>query len=261
LYRDDLYLSDAVLIPIDEFGALRRPASEIRLTGGFLSARYAGFETTPYTGIRREFVAAARLAEYPEHWGTLSHDILDLRGQLAATTPLPCWRHTLTLVAIGRAVDLGDPASFPFLRVGGLPSSVIWRHPEPESGFVDGLPNTFVFREPLPGFEDFLLATNRLAIGEAFYDLPFIIDHGWASTFGVFPSFFVRQVDLQLFGDVAFTQERFNNYDDSKARHAAQGASLSLSTVFGTTPITLGYQISRRLTDDRGVTQLVTLTD
>jgi hypothetical protein len=43
--------------------------------------------------------------------------------------------------------------------------------------------------------------------------------------------------------------------------HEAEGASLTLGTVFGPAPLTLTYQIAHRLSDDHAVTQLVLLSN
>jgi Tol biopolymer transport system component len=260
LYTTDVFFPSPMGLP-----APAQPASShIRLAGGFMSATFAGVERTAYTGTRREFFAQARLAEYPEPWGTLGHGLLDTRGELALTTPLPWdWIDTLTLVLVGRALDLGDPIeSQPFLRIGGLPASLLWRHPGPQPTLPNAeLPDTIGFREPLRGFEDLTLFSNRVAIAEGFYNYPFIIDHGWASTFGILPSFFVREVDVTLFGAAAVTQERWTFISSPDSYHEAEGAAFTLSTIFGSLPLTLTYQISHRRTDDRGVTQLLTLTD
>ncbi|HEY2730554.1 MAG TPA: hypothetical protein VGK52_11480 [Polyangia bacterium] len=84
---------------------------------------------------------------------------------------------------------------------------------------------------------------------------------GSASTFVLLPSFFVRQLDLNLFANAALGARSLGSFDTGASYHEAEGAALILSTVFGSTPLTLTYQISRRRTDDRGATQLVTLTN
>jgi hypothetical protein len=262
LVSDHLYtLSSSLPISPSPDAPLLVSSSRIRLGGVFASATYAGVQSTPYSGTRREFFAEARLAEYPANWGTFDANALDALAELVLTTPLPLSRrHTLTLIGVARALDLGDHTSpiVPYLRVGGLPSSLLWRHPGPGPVGLAELPDTVSFRVPLRGFEDHAIPTERVALAEAAYRYPFIIDLGSASTFGVLPSFFVRELDLELFASAAVTEQTFRF---TELHHAAEGASLTVSTVFGAWPVTLGYQISRRLTDDHGVTQLLTLTD
>jgi Tol biopolymer transport system component len=223
-----------------------------RFAGGFVSATYEGIESTPYTGTRRLFLASTRLRLFPASWGTLGTTLVDLRGELAVTTPLPLLRRqTLTLLVIGRDLSRATTPSLPFLRVGGLPTSLVWRDPDgpvldPE---VDPrLPNTF--SESLRGFEDHPFVTDAIGIAEATYRYPFIIDRGWASTLGILPSLFVRELDLNLFGAAAIEQQASGFDSGTHGRHEAAGGALTLSTVFGPAVVTLTYQIARRFTDD-----------
>jgi WD40-like Beta Propeller Repeat len=238
-------------------------STHTRLAGAYVSASFAGVESTPYTGTRRLFYASTRVAAYPAAWGTLRANLVDLRGELAFTTPLPLLRRqTLTLIVVGRALEGGgfNPFGETYLHVGGLPSSLLWRHPEaPPEEIVTSLPDSISFFEPLRGFEDHPLYGDRFARAELSYVYPFIIDRGSASTFGVLPSLFFREVDLSLFDTTAVVRP-LDGFGPSRA-HTAEGASLTLSTVFGSTPMTLGYQISQRRTDDRGTTQLLTLSN
>ncbi|HTA21389.1 MAG TPA: hypothetical protein VK989_18985, partial [Polyangia bacterium] len=235
----------------------------MRIAGAFVSARYEGFDSTPYSGTQRLFYASTRVADYPASLGTLRENLLDLRGELAFTTPLPLSRrHTLTVITVGRALHGGgfSPGST-YIEAGGLPASLLWRHPEPLEGGPSSLPDSLSFLETLRGFEDRPLYTERLELAEASYTYPFIIDHGSASTFGLLPSLFFREIDLNLFGSAAFTGD-VNGFAYSRSgEHTAEGAALTLSTVFGSTPLTLTYQISHRRTDDRGTTQLLTLSN
>ncbi|HET9451813.1 MAG TPA: hypothetical protein VFO83_13055, partial [Aggregicoccus sp.] len=57
---------------------------------------------------------------------------------------------------------------------------------------------------------------------------------------------FVRQAELNLFGEMARTDLREN--------HRAAGAAVYLRTGFGgAAPLTLFYQVSKRFDDDRAV--------
>ena len=111
------------------------------------------------------------------------------------------------------------------------------------------LPPGATFVEPLRGFEDYPFTVDRVAIGSARYRLPIIIDYGWASTLWVLPALFVRQVNFELFADTA--------NDGRTAAHSAAGGSLSLSVLFWVVPITVQYQLARRLTDDQALVHLV----
>jgi hypothetical protein len=234
-----------------------------RLAGAFVSATYEGTESTPYTGTRRLFLASTRLRVFPAAWGTLGATLVDLRGEIDVTTPLPLLRRqTLTLLVIGRDLSRAATASLPFLRVGGLPTSLVWRNPNapvPDPELDPRLPNTF--SESLRGFEDHPFVTDAIGIGEATYRYPFIIDHGWASTLGILPSLFVRELDLNLFGAAAIEQQARGFDTGTHGRHEAAGAALLLSTVFGPVPLTLTYQVARRFTDDRALSQIVTLSN
>ena len=120
--------------------------------------------------------------------------------------PLPLYRrHLLTLDA--RARDLaGAPAGERVLRVGRLLLAPLARgadRPETDCRRLSVPAAGAVFVEPLRGFEDYPFAVDRIAIGSATYRLPFIIDHGWASTLGLLPALFIRQLNLDLFAVAA----------------------------------------------------------
>ncbi len=229
----------------------------MRLGGVYAGATFEGVESTPYTGTRRLFLASAYLATYPSTLGTLGTDLVDVRAEIAFTTPLPLLRrHRLSVYLVTRDV-VGDSA--PVMGVGGLPSSIVWRRPDasvPDPDTDVHLPFAS-FSESLRGFEDAPFATNGLQYAEAVYRYPFIIDWGSASTFGVLPSFFVRELDLNLYGVAARDEAPGVAVRD----HVATVGSLSLSTVFGEMPLRLMYQITRRETDDHGLTQLLVLSN
>ena len=227
-----------------------------RLAGPHLSAQFVGVAAAPYTGPRRLFAATTDVAAYPRSWSSAGFGFVDARGELAAVVPLPFYqRHTLELDA--RARDLvGAPAEQRVLLVGGYVfGQPLWRRarsPETDLIAYPGLPPTARFVEPLRGFEDHAFAVDRIAIAEATYRLPFIIDYGWASTLGLLPSLFVRQVELELFG-VAAAEGR------SGARHTAAGGSLALRCALWVLPISVQYQLARRFTDDQALVHLVVL--
>jgi hypothetical protein len=239
-YRPD---DPAVLVPLR------------RLAGPHLSAAFIGAATAPYTGARRLFAAFGDVAAYPRAWNSAGFGFVDARGQLSAVVPLPLYRrHTLALGVRAREL-VGLPEGERVLLVGGYLVAPLWRRAEsPETLLIDypGLPPGARFVEPLRGFEDHAFATDRIAIAQATYRLPFIIDYGWASTLGLLPSLFVRQIDLDLFG-VAATEGR------NGARHTAAGGALTLRAAMWVVPISLQYQLARRFTDDQALVHLVVL--
>jgi len=225
-----------------------------RIAGPHVSATYVGAATSPYV-VNRLFLASIDAAAYPLDWNTAGFGFYDLRGELAAVVPLPLYRrHTLTFDA--RARDLpGSPAGERVLTVGGYVLQPLARksdQPEVLETPYPFLPPGARFVEPLRGFEDYPFAVDRIGIGSARYRLPFIIDHGWASTLWVLPALFIQQIDLDLFA-VGATDGR------DGGQHTAAGGSLALHLAFWILPFTLQYQVSHRFTDDRAVTQLFQL--
>ncbi|HEX3697877.1 MAG TPA: hypothetical protein VH374_21060 [Polyangia bacterium] len=228
------------------------PLAFRRMAGPHLDAVFVGAETTPYTGARRLFAAAASVAGYPRQWNTTGDSFLDARGELDAVVPLPLGhRHTLTLGLRGR--DLPGTTQ-PFLTVGGYINAVLGRRsnrPEVKTDDSPAIPPGFDFTEALRGFEDYPFAANRVVLGDATYRYPLIIDRGWSSSLWVLPAFFISQIDLELFGAGARAQ-------DNRDRLAVGGA-LTLRTTLWVVPLNLQYQLARRLTDDRALTHLITL--
>jgi hypothetical protein len=68
----------------------------------------------------------------------------------------------------------------------------------------------------------------------------------------VLPAFFLRQLDVELFGAGARDPHAGLN-------HLALGGALTLQTGIWLLPVYLQYQVARRTTDDRAVTHLLTL--
>lgn len=217
-----------------------------RLAGSKLSASYTGLEATPYTGARREVFLAGSAGVYPRQWGTLDYTLTDLRAQLFLATPLPLSRrHTLRLGLRAREL-VGAPDSEPVLQLGGGASGLLFRRsdrPDRADFGADFLPPGVSFFETLRGYEDFAIATTRAAIATATYHYPFIIDWGSASTLGLLPSFFLRQIDLELF--VAGALEGRAGH-----HHAATGGALGVDFAL-LASWTLQYQFAQRLEDDR----------
>jgi hypothetical protein len=226
-----------------------------RLAGPRVFASYTGADGSAYAGVRRLARGALDLAAYPDAWSTLGFTIVDLRGEVNLVVPLPLSRrHSLSLSGRARGLT-GTPAGEPLLLVGGYLGAPLWRRadrPEIEAVVPTALPPPARFVEPLRGFEDFPFLTDRIFVAEGSYRYPFIIDRGSASTLGLLPAFFLRQLDLELFG-VAAADGRSGN------RHLAAGGALTLRFAIWVIPIGLQYQLARRLTDDQGLVHLILL--
>jgi hypothetical protein len=85
------------------------------------------------------------------------------------------------------------------------------------------------------------------------YRYPLIIDYGWASFLYLFPSLFIRQIDLEVFGDGAVTTDR--------SLHRSAGGAIFLRTLWGgAVPVTIYYQIAQRFDDGLGVLHIFALS-
>jgi len=252
-YENPVQLS-AMVVEDYQPDELTVPRALRRLAGASLSASYTGVESTPYTDARRLVFASGSASHYPRQWGTLDFGLTDLRGQLFTTLPLPLSRrHTLSLGLRGRELA-GAPDSSPILQVGGAASGFLFHRsdrPDAPEFSADFLPPGVAFFESLRGYEDFAIATTRVIIASATYRYPIIIDWGSASTLGVLPAFFLRQLNLELF---------FSGAIEGRARnlHAATGAALSVDFAL-LLPWSLQYQFAQRLEDDQARVHAVLL--
>lgn len=224
---------------------------ERRLAGPRLSFDHAALEATPYAGARRGVALAGSAAYFDRALSTLKADITDVGGALGIVSPLPLGkRHTLALSVRGRRL-LGSDRDAGLLTVGGSAGlfADVWRRSDrPEHPDVDplALSPQVEFHETLRGFEDAPFATDRVAIGEVTYRYPIILDAGFASTAYLLPSWFFRQLDLELFA--AGATDSVVAFDTR--RRLAAGGSLSLAMSVWLVPVTVRYQLARRLTDD-----------
>jgi hypothetical protein len=228
-----------------------------RVAGPFVAAAYAGVETTPYTGIRRALFLLPSLNLLPGAWNTAGATLTDARMEVSGVVPLPLSRrHTLSLDLVARDV-FGLPGGERWLQVGGGVSALaIHRTPNgpvPPEVTIDALPAVH-FLEPLRGYEDYPVATDRILIASATYRYPIIIDRGSASTVWILPSSFLRQIDLEAFGSAA-TDTR----SGAGHNHVVGGAAVTLAMALWRIPLSLTYQLARRLEDDDALVQIVAL--
>jgi len=84
------------------------------------------------------------------------------------------------------------------------------------------------------------------ALGEVSVRYPIIADCGSLSTFYVFPSFLLRQVDLVAFADAA-------RLADAERFVSAAGGRILVRTALWVAPLTFQFQLARRLTDDEAL--------
>lgn len=243
-----------------EPGNPRPVFGERRLAGPGVDLVYSAVESTPYAGARRGLAVAASAAYYDSALSTLDDTVADVRGAVGLAAPLPLWsRHTLGVEVRGRRL-LGLDRDRGFLVVGGgggVFESVWERSDGPEYDDIefDELSPQLEFTEPLRGFEDLPLAVDRIAIGELTYRLPVIIDRGYSSFAYLLPSLFLRQIDFELFAVGA--TDSFVAFDDR--RHLAVGGSVSVAAAVWLLPVSVRYQLARRLTDDDALVHSIQL--
>ncbi|HEX7843905.1 MAG TPA: hypothetical protein VF469_40800, partial [Kofleriaceae bacterium] len=232
-----------------------QPGADRHLGGPAVSLTWLSGEATPYTGLRRALLASASAAYYPRALSSFLGDIYDTRGEVDGVLPLPFGaRHTLTLQLTGRALLARDDTRL--LQVGGFTALTALVNGSsssapPPTGGDAWFPPNLRFTEYLRGYEDYAITTDRVAIAQASWRYPLIIDRGTAATLGFLPASFLRQIDLELFASGAVDRRR--------EVHAAAGAELSLVLQLVHVPLLLGYQIARRVRDVDALTQLLEL--
>jgi hypothetical protein len=194
-------------------------------------------------------------AYYPLALSSFTGDIYDTSGELAAVVPLPFGRrHTLSARVRGRAL-LGRTDTG-LLQLGGESGlGELWNGSSattaPPEFDTQRFPPNLRFIEPLRGYEDYAIATDRAAIGDVWWRYPLIIDRGTAATLWILPASFVRELDFELFAAAAV--------DQRQDVHAAAGAAVTLQLQVLRIPLAVIYQIARRVRDDDAVTQLIGL--
>jgi hypothetical protein len=224
----------------------------LRLFGPTAGLSYLAIETTPYGGVHRGFGATLAATLYPKAFAA-TYRITDLAGTLTGYVPLPLLkRHELRLQLRGRML-IGAPAGL--LQIGGI-------IPGQTANLSGGTYNSNtvavevpspLFAEPLRGFEDHIFTATALAVAQAEYRYGFIIDHGWASLLYLLPSFFVSQLDAEVFGVAAKTDA------PGSGVLRAIGAAAVLRASLRDVPLALSYQVTHRFDDALGTFHFVSL--
>lgn len=230
-----------------------------RAFGPSFAISWSGLDSTPYTGAKRGLSTSASVSYFPRGLGS-TEEIADLRGSAGFYVPLPISRrHTFNLSGVARAVPSERGG---LLQVGGGgilgvstrdfdPSP----RPIPTAPERIGLHPSLAFQEPLRGHEDAPFFGDSVVIGNGRYRHTFIIDKGWASLLYLFPAYFIREVDLEVFGSVA----QLNPDRTSGTMLSAAGASLAYRAAVGVFPVSLVYQYSHRFNQGLGDLHFVTL--
>jgi hypothetical protein len=236
-----------------------------RFFGPGISASYFAGESTPYAGYRLALGLNASADYYPAAQSrqndvvalTSQSALSDLLAGIVAIVPPPLSRrHSLRLSATGRI--LINSQAHNLLTIGGLAASTTLfsegvEQPLPgqtsqASSYAPTLAPGTPFRQALVGYEDMDTPGMGVAILSALYRYPLIVDYGWASLFYLLPSFFVRQLELQLFGDAAWITPNgdFLAHAPLTLRRAAGGAVFLRMTLEGTVALSLFYRFARR---------------
>ncbi len=227
---------------------------DLRLAGPGVALSYAGFESTAYAGARRGFAVSTAATWYPARLAEPGQAITDLRGDVDLALPVVgTLRHVIRASAIARdlvsstsgLLELGGVASIPSVFQGSTDRS------SPSYGGPD-LPPLVTFAEVLRGYEDYPITTDRAAIAEAHWRWPLIVDRGWATSLYLLPATYVRELDVELFGAGAIDETA-----GARHQHAAAGAALTLRISLFHVPLSITYQVARRVRDDDAWAQLV----
>lgn len=220
--------------------------------GPEVSVAFQGTEATAYGGPQRQFSTSAVARAYPSVFGS-DRNVFDLRATLGFAVPLPfTQRHSFAVSLVGRWLP-GSPAGA--LRLGGQPLGLATLFqsrrdtpiPQGPGGYLPGS-----LAEAVRGYDDTTIRTEGAGIGSARYRYSFIIDRGTASILWLFPSFFARQLDVELFGAAALGAQ-------GQWMRAAGGAAIFRFTVMDVFPLSLVYQYAWRFDLGRGGLHTVSL--
>jgi hypothetical protein len=95
-----------------------------------------------------------------------------------------------------------------------------------------------------------------VVIGGFRYRAPIIVDYGWSSFLWLFPSLFIRQADLEMFGEWAHTwTAESSSGPATTGDHRTLGGAVYFRTLWGSgLPLSFYYQVAWR--PDDGLTTL-----
>ncbi|MEY4509271.1 MAG: hypothetical protein RLZZ450_1393, partial [Pseudomonadota bacterium] len=224
------------------------------LSGASLGFVHYAVESTPMSGPRRGYATSLAGSYYPQSLGTLDSNVADVRGELALYAPLPfSRRHTLRLDLRARAIVSDEPQ--PLLELGGSPWLNLYDHPDQRTHdpYI-GLAPKRRFRETLRGFETANFNVNQVGIVDLAYRYPIVIDRGTATSFSILPSFFLRQIDLELFATGASdVVKQIGTFG-----HLAVGGSVAIKLAWMRV-LALRYQLAKRFTDADDLQHLIAL--
>ena len=211
-----------------------------RYFGPSVSVDYAAGASTAMGGTQSLFQIGSSGSFFFKDLGS-TRNVVSLAGYLGVGLPLPfSTRHSFVLNARGRSLPNAPKGT---LQLGGMASNTVLVQSQ-ESQYAPS-PGVFLpmfFGEAVRGFEDFSVRANHAGIGQARYRYSFVIDRGSLSTFKIFPSLFWQQVDVELFGVAAFS----DNLSQRWLRSA--GAAVFLRTsIAQSVAMSFYYQLSVRM--------------
>lgn len=204
--------------------------------GGGGAVEYFAGEGTPYGGLKRAIGGQLAGTLYLREVGS-DDSMADLLARVQGAVPLPfSTRHSLRLSLRGRYLY---GAEGDLLQVGGITPFIVLASINREDPFPRP-DHLLSFSERLRGYEDRGYFAKGALIAGARYRYPLIVDRGITSVLYVLPSFFIRQVDLEVFGEGA-------QLDNGLQLGSVGGAVLVRTTLGGVLPIALSYQVAARL--------------
>ncbi len=251
-FRDQLTVAVEGIYTDDTDAPSGQPSLRRHLGGPSFTLDWVSGESTRYTGLRRALLVSADAGYYPAALSTFEQPLVDVGGSIGAIVPLPFGRrHTLSISVRGRELVTHDQTGL--LQLGGDSGYLtLWNRTSsamtPPKFDDSRFPPNLQFVEPLRGYEDYAITTDRIEATDVSWRYPLIIDRGVAATANKLPASFVSEIDFELFGSGA--------RDSAGSLHAATGFAATLEIQVLRIPMLVTYQIARRLEDDHAITQL-----
>ncbi len=241
-----------------DFLALDRRGPEFvgaqRFIGPGVQASYGAGAATIYGGLRRALTMGVGAHYYLSALGS-RYDLADVRGQIGVVLPPPLLkRSAFELGVVGRALIGEHPGDL--IEVGGVSPALFQvtglGAARADDSQLFGVPE-LAFVELQRGYEDQSTRGRAAAVGSAAYRYRFVIDYGWASLLYLFPSLFLREVDVEAFA----SSSRIWRDIAPVWRHAAGGAVSLRMALMGSAPVSLFYQFAYRWDDAAAPLHLV----